>query len=66
MDGHVIGQSMAIARYVAKLTGLYGKNAIEQAKYDDIVDACQDFFNLWAKWTFEKDEKAKVNKMIFH
>ena len=68
VDGEVIGQSLAIARYVAKISGIAGKTLLEQARYDAIVDACKDLFELWAQWYFEKDETIKVNEIqtCFH
>ncbi len=43
-DGEVIGQSMTIARFLAKKVGLDGKTDLEQAKCDAIVDQCVDVF----------------------
>lgn len=57
-DGEEIGQSLAIARFVAKKAGLAGNNDIEQARADAIVDTVA---NLPTK-LFEiknKDESTK-------
>ncbi|TRY72349.1 hypothetical protein TCAL_08165 [Tigriopus californicus] len=57
-DGEVIGQSLTIARFVAKKAGLAGNTDIEQARADAIVDAVSDI----APKLFEiknKDESSK-------
>jgi len=38
-DGVTISQSMTIARYIAKTYGLAGRNNLENAKMDELVDA---------------------------
>jgi hypothetical protein len=40
-----VGQSVAIARYVAKVAGIAGKNEIDQALADGLVDFVTDFLN---------------------
>lgn len=45
VDGVQIGQSIAIARFLAKRFGLVGENDIEMAQADMIVDCLQDFVN---------------------
>ena len=45
VDGQTIVQSLAIARYIAKKHGLAGKDDMEAAKADMIVDGCADFIN---------------------
>ena len=40
-----VGQSVAIARYIAKLAGIAGKNEIDQALADGLVDFVTDFLN---------------------
>ncbi|XP_069781801.1 hematopoietic prostaglandin D synthase-like isoform X2 [Narcine bancroftii] len=64
VDDIELNQSTAIARYLAKETGLAGKNNIEQAQVDAIVDTLNDFMNLFP-WT-ERDEtlKQKMNEDI--
>ncbi|GAU88187.1 hypothetical protein RvY_00931 [Ramazzottius varieornatus] len=42
VDGHTIGESNAIGRFVAKRTNLYGHGDIEQAKVDSLVDFLED------------------------
>merc|ERR1712066_497497 len=43
-DGVCIAQSMAIARFLAREVGLAGRNSIEAAQIDEIVDAVNDIF----------------------
>lgn len=43
VDGEPIGQSKAIARYVAKIVKLAGKNDLEDLKIDSVVDFISDF-----------------------
>eukprot|EP00062_Callorhinchus_milii_P016917 gi/632968742/ref/XP_007900695.1/ PREDICTED: hematopoietic prostaglandin D synthase isoform X2 [Callorhinchus milii] len=61
VDGVVINQSAAIARYLARETGLAGNTNLEQAQVDAIADTINDFMNLFP-WT-EKDQTLK-QKMI--
>ena len=42
VDGEVIAQSTSIARFLAKEFGLAGKDHLEQAQADMIVDTCND------------------------
>ena len=44
-DGRLIGQSITIARFLAKKSGLYGKDDVEQANADMIVDYVSEFNN---------------------
>ena len=44
-EGAVITQSIAIARFLAKKAGLYGKDDVTQARADMIVDYVTDFNN---------------------
>ncbi|MGK7879209.1 MAG: glutathione S-transferase family protein [Crocosphaera sp.] len=46
-DDQIIGQSCAMARYAAKLAGLYPSNDIEAALSDMIVDAWRDLLDLF-------------------
>jgi len=55
-NGVRIAQSVAIARYLAKLYGLYGKTAIEGAQADMIVDG---FIDLNSSPNKTDEEKAK-------
>jgi len=61
VDGTVISQSRTIARYVAVENGLAGKNAMENAQMDEIVDALSDATELqYNAYLFEKDETKKA------
>ena len=44
-DGTQISQSLTIARFLAKEFGLAGKNNLEQAQADMIIDAGSDLAN---------------------
>ncbi|CAH1247072.1 HPGDS [Branchiostoma lanceolatum] len=61
VDGKTLSQSMSIARFVAKETGLDGKNNLERALADAFVDEIHE--PLAAKiptlLAFTPDEKAK-------
>jgi glutathione S-transferase len=54
-DGAVLSQSLTIARFLAKEFGLAGKNNLEQAQADMIIDAGNDLANC---------EYLIVNKLI--
>ncbi|EFO91502.1 CRE-GST-6 protein [Caenorhabditis remanei] len=45
VDGKPLGQSYAIARYLAKEFGIAGKNEIEEAEVDAIADQFKDYLN---------------------
>ncbi|NXX76137.1 HPGDS synthase, partial [Urocolius indicus] len=51
VDGVTIHQSLAIARYLARESGLAGQTPVEQALVDAIVDTIDDFMTLfpWAE-----------------
>ena len=42
VDGEVFAQSMAILRYVGKVTGLYPSDPIEALRVDELLDCCID------------------------
>lgn len=42
IDGKVINQSMAIARYAAKLVKLAGKDDMQALEIDSVVDTVND------------------------
>jgi len=46
VDGEIIGQTGAIARYCGKISNLYSKDNINAAKIDQIIDAATDITNL--------------------
>jgi glutathione S-transferase len=63
-DGTQIPQSMAIARYVARETGLAGADNLESAKIDAVVDTQRDVNEqFYSKVFFEKDEAKKEEEL---
>ena len=63
-DGVCIAQSMAIARFLAKEVGLAGRNNLEAAQVDEIVDAVNDIFQagLTAIFSGEEAQMKKYEK----
>ena len=57
-NGTNVAQSMAIARFIAREGGLAGRNNLEAAQIDEIIDAINDMINAGAKAFFAKDEAA--------
>jgi len=70
-NGKKLSQSIAIARFLAKEVGLAGKNNMEQAEADMIVDTIVDvqielFKNMFEKDPVEKKkQKDKIEKETF-
>jgi glutathione S-transferase len=63
-DGTQLPQSMAIARYVARETGLAGSDNLESAKIDAVVDTQRDINEVFNnKVFFEKDEAKKAEEL---
>jgi glutathione S-transferase len=63
-DGTQLPQSMTIARYVARETGLAGSNNLESAKIDAVVDTQRDVNEIfYSKVFFEKDEVKKEEEL---
>ncbi|NXT72689.1 HPGDS synthase, partial [Chaetops frenatus] len=60
VDGVVIHQSLAMARYLAREAGLAGQTPVEQALADAIVDTIDDFMTLfpWAEKSQDVRKKA--------
>merc|ERR1712061_499784 len=58
-DGKKIVQSIAMARFVARENGLAGKNNLEGALADMLVDCMSDLLNKFVPVMFEKDEAKK-------
>jgi len=56
----VISESRAIARYLAREHKLAGKNNLEAAQCDMLVDACYDFMSHLSGILTEKDEHKKT------
>jgi len=60
VDGKKLGQSLTVARFLAREFGLAGKSVLEQAQADAIVDAVTDLFDNAVRTHFEKDEAKKA------
>ena len=58
-NGEEISQSLAAARFLAKEFGLAGKNDLEAAQIDEIVDAIEDAVNARIGFLLEQDETRK-------
>ena len=65
VDGEIIGQTGAIARYCGKISNLYSNDNINAAKIDQIIDAATDITNLVSPTIREKDEQKKVEDRLF-
>ena len=59
IDGNIVGQTGAIARYCGKLSNLYPKDDFLAAKVDQIIDTATDITNLISPTIKEKDEIIK-------
>lgn len=63
VDGTTYSQSMAIARYAAKLTGLYPQNPLECLRVDMVSESLVDIKALITEVTYRTpDEAAKAEK----
>ena len=60
-DGTCIAQSMAVARFLAREVGLAGRDNMEAAQIDEIIDAVNDLLSAGAQVFFSKDE-AQMKK----
>ncbi|RUS84493.1 hypothetical protein EGW08_007732 [Elysia chlorotica] len=63
VDGEEIGQSVAIANYLAREFGLYGKTNMESCQIDQVVCLIQDLINAFVKAMFEIDPAKKAEMM---
>ena len=61
-----LGQSLAIARFIAQKVGLAGRDSLESAQVDEIVLALQDVFNAGYAVVFEKDAERKAELASKH
>jgi glutathione S-transferase len=59
-DGIKLPQSIAIARFLAKQFHLAGKNNLEQAEVDAVVDTINDLVAKYGPIRWEKDETKKA------
>ena len=71
VDGKIIGQTGAIARYCGKASNLYSDDMLKAAKIDQIIDAATDITNIVSPTIREKDQDKKmedrkvlVNKLL--
>ena len=71
VEGKIIGQTGAIARYCGKASNLYADDNLKAAKIDQIIDAATDITNLVSPTIREKDldkkmddRKLLVNKLL--
>merc|ERR1711962_74520 len=66
IDGKIYGQSMAIATYLAKEFGYYGKTNLDGFVIDQVLQLIQDLIQCGVKFYFEKDEakKAELSKQF--
>merc|ERR1711971_1203854 len=62
-DGVCIAQSMAIARFLAREVGLAGRNSLEAAQVDEVVDAVNDIFQAGLNAIFSNDP-AQMSKHV--
>jgi len=67
VDGEVISESVAIARYCAREFGLAGKTTFESAQADEIVDAVQGAIEKqYVAYLFEKVVIYFSSGFMFH
>ncbi|GMR35084.1 hypothetical protein PMAYCL1PPCAC_05279, partial [Pristionchus mayeri] len=52
VDGQLVAQSLAIARYIAKQHGLAGKTPFESAWVDALADQWSDFHRVFKKYWY--------------
>ncbi|NXL44538.1 HPGDS synthase, partial [Podilymbus podiceps] len=62
VDGVIIHQSLAIARYLARESGLAGQTPVEQALADAVVDTIDDFMTLFP-WA-EKNQDVRSSQLL--
>lgn len=60
VDGKIYAQSTAIATFLAREFGFYGKTNLDGLKIDQIVQRGMDFLNDAVKAFYEKDEAKKA------
>ena len=65
INGKTYGQSLAIARYAAKLAGLYPQDPLVALETDALVDTILEVFNAVIDVVFiEKDEQRRSEKWL--
>ncbi|KAH9509991.1 Glutathione S-transferase 7 [Bulinus truncatus] len=60
LDGKRYAQSVAIATYIAREFGLYGKTNLDGLQIDQVVQLGMDFWGAAVKVFYESDEKKKA------
>ncbi|XP_043916994.1 hematopoietic prostaglandin D synthase [Protopterus annectens] len=65
VDGTFIHQSLAIARYIARETGLDGKSSLEKAQVDALADTINDLASLFPWKEQDKEKKKQIIDNIF-
>ena len=60
VDGKIIGQTGAIARYCGKVSNLYSEDILDAAKIDQIIDTATDITNIVSPTIREKNEQKKI------
>lgn len=63
VKGEPLTQSLAIARYVAKICGLAGKSEWDQAKVDQILYTMNDILEDCVAYFLEKDSSVKESRL---
>ncbi|BFZ09085.1 hypothetical protein BsWGS_12124 [Bradybaena similaris] len=63
VDGRRHAQTIAIASYLAREFGFYGKDNLDALAIDEIVQLNYDFLNAFVKVYFETDESKKAELM---
>ncbi|CAF0804862.1 unnamed protein product [Rotaria sordida] len=64
VDGTKLPQSLSIARFLAKQFQLAGKDNLEQAKVDAVVDTTSDLVSKYMPVHFEQDPKKKEELIL--
>ena len=65
VDGQIIAQTSAIARYCGKLSGLYPKkNDYEAALIDQVIDAAQDINYIVTTSSRDKERKKIAREIL--
>merc|ERR1719436_568462 len=59
-DGEMLAQTQAIARFVARKTGLAGSNDVEFAHADMIACHCEDLIAKWVWGRFPPSDEARI------
>ncbi|XP_046580244.1 glutathione S-transferase 2-like [Haliotis rubra] len=60
IDGKPYSQSTAIARYLARTFGYYGKDDLQALEVDQVLGIVQDVITTMIKSYYEKDEARKA------